>query len=200
MESHMATSIGSNLASETIRRAQQGERAAIEAIVRRYQEPVRAWVAAHCPPGGDVDEVAQRTFLAAFTRIAEFQEGTNFGAWLFAIARFQLLTETTRLRRLADYRTRYGRDLLSRELERRAQEPDETTAARLHYLRECLEAIGESGRRLITWRYTDGLPLQEMAARTGRSVAAIKKQLWLLRQKLQQCIESKLAMEGGVVK
>jgi len=188
-----------DLRPETIHRARQGERAAMEAIVRRYQEPVRAWVAAHCPPGGDVDEVAQRTFLAAFTRIAEFKEGANFGAWLFAIARFQLLTEITRLRRLADYHTRYGRDLLSRELERRAQEPDETTAARLHYLRECLEAVGESGRQFIAWRYTDGLPLQEMAARTGRSVAALKKQLWLLRQKLQQCIENKLATEGGVV-
>jgi RNA polymerase sigma-70 factor (ECF subfamily) len=144
-----------------------------------------------------VDDVAQRTFLAAFTRIAEFKEGTNFRAWLFTIARFQLLTETTRLRRLADYRTRYGRDLLSRELERRSQEPDETTVARLRCLRECLKALGERGRQFITWRYTDGLPLQEMAARTGRSVAAIKKQLWLLRQKLQQCIERKLVTEGG---
>ena len=188
-----------NLSTEIIRRARQGERAAMAAIVRRYQEPVRAWVAAHCPPGGDVDEVAQRTFLAAFTRIAEFKEGTAFGAWLFAIARFQLMTEITRLRRLADYHTRYGQDLLSRELERRAREPDEATAARLHYLRECLEVIGEQGRQFITWRYTDGLPLQEVAARTGRSVAAIKKQLWLLRQKLQQCIEGKLAAEGGVV-
>jgi hypothetical protein len=78
--------------------------------------------------------------------------------------------------------------LLSRELERRAQEPDETTAARLHYLRECLAAVGEQGRQFITWRYTDELPLQEMSNRSGRSVAAIKKQLWLLRQKLQQCI------------
>jgi len=193
----MTPSFG-NLSPETVRRARQGERAAMEAIVRHYQGPVRAWVAAHCPPGGDGDEVAQRTFLAAFTRIAEFQEGTSFRAWLFAIARFQLMTEITRLRRLADYHTRYGRDLLSRELERRAQEPDETTAARLHYLRECLEAVGEAGRQLIAWRYTDGLPLQEMAARSGRSLAAIKKQLWLLRQKLQQCIENKLAAEGGV--
>jgi len=188
-----------SLRPEIIRRARQRERAALEAIIRHYQGPVRAWVAAHCPPGGDADEVAQRTFLAALTRITEFREGTNFSAWLFAIARFQLLTETTRLRRLADYRTRYGHDLLSRELERRAQEPDETAAERLRYLRECLEMIDEPGRRLIAWRYTDELPLQEMAARTGRSVAAIKKRLWLLRQKLQQCIERKLAMEGGVV-
>lgn len=185
--------------ADIIRRARQGERAALEAVIRHYQGPVRAWVAAHCPPGGDADEVAQRTFLAAFTRITEFQEGTSFRAWLFTIARFQLLTEITRLRRLADYRTRYGRDLLSRELERRAQEPSEMTAARLRYLRECLEMIDEPRRRFIAWRYTDELPLQEMAARTGRSVAAIKKQLWLLRQKLQQCIERKLATEGGAI-
>lgn len=186
-----------NLCPEIIRRACKGERAALEAIVRRYQQPVRAWVAAHCPPGGDVDEVAQRTFLAAFARIAEFEEGTAFRAWLFGIARFQLLTEITRLRRVADYHTRYGRDLLSRELERRAQQPDEMTAARLYYLRKCLAAIGEQGRQFLAWRYTDELPLKEMSARSGRSIAAIKKQLWLLRQKLQQCIENKLATENG---
>jgi RNA polymerase sigma-70 factor (ECF subfamily) len=141
--------------------------------------------------------VAQRTFVAAFTGIEGFREGTNFGAWLFAIARFQLMAEITRLRRLADYRTRYGHDLLSRELERRAGEPEETTAERLHYLRACLEMIDKPARRLIAWRYTDGLPLKEMAARTGRSVAAIKKQLWLVRQKLRRCIERKLATDGG---
>jgi DNA-directed RNA polymerase specialized sigma24 family protein len=98
---------------------------------------------------------------------------------------------------LEDYQTRYAQDLLSRELQRRAQEPDDTTAARLNHLRECLEAVGEQGRQFLAWRYTDGLPLEEMSARSGRSIAAIKKQLWLLRQKLQQCIENKLATETG---
>lgn len=145
----MASMANDKQLGDLIRRAQQGDLAAIEALVRRYQEPVRAWVAAHCPPGGDGDEVAQRTFIAAIGRLADFQEGTSFRAWLFAIARFQLMTETTRLRRLADYQTRYGPDLLSRELERRAQQPDELAEARLHHLRECLAVVGEQGRQFI---------------------------------------------------
>src|SRR5438132_12235889 len=100
------------LPSDLIRRALQGDLAAFEDIVRRFEGPVRGWVAAHCPPGGDCDEVAQKTFIAAFTRLGEFKEGTSFSAWLFTIARYQLMTEATRLRRLADYHTRYAPELL----------------------------------------------------------------------------------------
>jgi RNA polymerase sigma-70 factor (ECF subfamily) len=185
------------LPPDTIPRARAGELAALEEIVRRFERPVRAWVAAHCPPGGDSDEVAQKTFIAVFTRLHEFEEGTSFPAWLFTIARYQLMTETTRLRRVADYHTRYAPDLLDRELERRATDPPAAMTARLAHLLPCLEAMGGSSRRFIEWRYTEQIPLQEMAERTGRSVAAVKKQLWLLRQKLQECIEQKLAAEEG---
>jgi RNA polymerase sigma-70 factor (ECF subfamily) len=185
------------LPPETIRRARQGDMAAFEQIVRRFERPVRAWVATHCPPGGDSDDVAQKTFITAFARLHEFADGTNFSAWLFAIARYQLMTETTRLRRLADYHTRYAPDLLDRELERRAANPAGRMTARLAHLLTCLETLGEPARRFVDWRYTDQIPLQEMAERTGRSIAAVKKQLWMLRQKLQECVEEKLAAEAG---
>lgn len=170
---------------------------AIEAIVRHHQAAVRAWLAAHCPLGGDADDVAQRTFVAAITRLADFEVGTDFRAWLFSIARYQLMSEATRLRRLADYHSRLAPEILARELERRAQEPEERTTARLMHLRECVAAMGASASQFVQWRYDDQLPQEDMAARTGRSVGAIKKQLWLLRQKLQQCMEDKLAAEEG---
>jgi ribosomal protein S14 len=31
-----------------------------------------------------------------------------------------------------------------------------------------------------------------MAQRTGRSIGAIKKQLWLIRQKLRECVDFKM--------
>lgn len=180
-----------------IRGAQRGDLAAFESIMRQFESPVRAWVAAHCPPGGDADEVAQKAFIAAFSRLAEFKVGTNFAAWLFTIARYQLLTETTRLRRVADYHSRYAAELLDRELEQRAELPAGEFAERLLHLRACLEELGGNARRFIQWRYDDEIPLQEMAERTGRSLPAVKKQLWLLRQKLQECIEGKLAAKPG---
>jgi RNA polymerase sigma-70 factor (ECF subfamily) len=175
-----------------IRQVRGGDVQAFAAVVRRFERPLRAWLAAHAPPGVDVDEVAQTTFIAAYSRLDDYAAGTNFAAWLFTIARYQLKTETTRLRRIADYRSRYAPDLLARELDRRSDEPaaDDT---QLGFLRECLEAVDDRRRRFLTWRYDEAIPLAEMAERSGRSVMAVKKQLWLLRRQLQECIEGKLA-------
>jgi RNA polymerase sigma-70 factor (ECF subfamily) len=140
--------------------------------------------------------VTQKTFIAAFTRLEEFTAGTNFAAWLFSIARFQLMTEQTRLRRLADYHSRFAADLVDRELERRTELPAAEGDERLAHLRACLDELGDNVRRFIRWRYTDEIPLLEMAERTGRSLPAMKKQLWLLRQKLQDCIQQKMATEA----
>lgn len=174
-----------------------GDLSAFEAIVRRMERPLRAWLATHVSPGVDVDEVAQRSFVIAHSQLTRFQPGTNFPAWLFAIARFQLKAELTRLRRVADYHARFAPDLLQRELERRADEPGEEQQERLDCLKECVESLAEKLRRYITWRYEEEVPLETMAERTGRSVGAIKKQLWLIRRKLQECVEAKMKLKGA---
>jgi RNA polymerase sigma-70 factor (ECF subfamily) len=182
---------------DALRLVLQGEVAAYEVVVRRFERPLRAWLATQAPPGVDVDEVAQHTFIAAYTRLHDFEVGTNFSAWLFTIARYQLRTETTRLRRIADYHARYAPDLLQRELERRSSELPELAATRLEHLEACLDILGEHVRRFVTWRYEEEIPLEEMASRSGRSVAAVKKQLWKVRQQLQQCIETRMANAAG---
>ncbi|WP_233200169.1 sigma-70 family RNA polymerase sigma factor [Blastopirellula marina] len=181
-----------------IQRTRDGDTDAFVSVVRQFEVPLRAWLAGHAPPGIDVDEIAQRTFVAAYTRLDDYQADTRFDAWLFAIARYQLKTELTRLRRLADYHARYAPDLLQRELQKRGAEPPELFATRLDHLQTCVDSLADHLRRFVTWRYDEEIPLEEMAARSGRSVAAVKKQLWQIRQKLQQCIEARMTTaEGG---
>ena len=181
---------------DAVRRVRGGDVAAFEEIVRRLERPLRAWLAACGPPGVDVDEVAQQSFVTAFLRLDEYRTGTEFGAWLFTIARFRLKTETTRLRRVADYHARYGLDLLQRELERRSHKPPDLVEARLEHLKKCVEILGEHLTRFISWRYEEEITLDEMASRSSRSVAAVKKQLWKIRRTLQDCIEKRMAIEG----
>ncbi len=182
---------------KAIRRTCDGEAAAFEQVIRRFETPLRTWLAGHVPPGIDVDEVAQRTFIAAYTRLNEYEPGTRFGSWLFTIAHYQLKTELTRMRRVADYHARYAPDLLQRELERRSSESPELFVERLEVLKSCVDSLGEHLRRFVTWRYEEEIPLEEMATRCNRSVAAVKKQLWLIRQKLQQCVENQLSTAEG---
>lgn len=180
-----------------VRRTLEGDLAGFEAIVRRLERPLRAWLATHVSPGVDVDEIAQRSFVIAHSKLERFEPGTNFPAWVFAIARFQLKAELTRLRRVADYHSRFAPDLLQRELERRADEPGDGRKEQLDCLKSCVESLGENLRRYVKWRYEEEIPLETMAERTGRSVGAIKKQLWLIRRKLQECVEMRMKTEGA---
>lgn len=192
----MQVSNENSLIDDAIRRIRSGNTVEFEYVVRKFERPLRAWLAGCAPPGVDVDEVAQRSFVAAFSRLNEYRMGTEFGAWLFTIARFQLKTEATRLRRVADYHARYGLDLLQRELDRRTSGPPEVELARLEHLKKCVETLGDHLTRFITWRYDKEIPLDEMASRSGRSVAAVKKQLWKIRRTLQECVENRMAIEG----
>ena len=182
---------------DCLRRVRAGETAAFEPVVRRFQRPLRAWLAMRAPPGVDADDVAQQALVLAFTRLSEFQLGTDFAAWLFTIAAFQLRGETTRLRRVADYHSRYAPEIFAQALDSRSAESPALAEARLDSLRECVQSLTEPLRRYLAWRYDEGIPLEEKAVRSGRSVAAVKKQLWSLRQSLKLCVERRIAMAEG---
>ncbi len=132
-----------------IDRSRRGDTDAFGRIIRHFEKPVRSWVAAHAPPGVDADEIAQEAFIAAYQRLDEFESGA-FHSWLFTIARYKLMTEATRRRRVADYHSRFAPELIDRELERRAEsEPPEILARRIEALRACLADLGERGRELL---------------------------------------------------
>lgn len=180
---------------DALRRAQAGDLAAFETVIRAFEGPLRAWCVAHCPPGGDADDVAQRTFLEVFRGLSGFRPGTDFRAWLFTVARFQMQAETTRLRRLADYHRRYAPLALVDALERRAR-TDGNADRKLDHLKHCLQDLEAPTRSLLAQRYDEGLPLEEIARRADRSVGAIKKSLFLLRAKLLDCVRGRLAAEA----
>lgn len=72
------TSINEFPLRDTICLVHSGEKDAFEIVVRRFERPLRAWLATRAPPAVDVDELAQRSFVATFTRLDEFEPGTQF--------------------------------------------------------------------------------------------------------------------------
>ena len=193
----MKNYVTENPDNECIERIRRGDADAFEAVVYRFERPLRAWLATLAPPGVDADEIAQKSFIAAYTRINEFEPGSNFGGWLFSIARWQLKTETTRLRRVADYHSRYAPDLMQKLHGEPEAEPEDLMA-RLTHLRKCVGCLSEDLSCFLKWRYHDEISLEEMARLSGRSVPAVKKQLWKLRRKLQQCLEQRMAATAGI--
>lgn len=69
-----------------VRRGAAGDRAALQAIVRAYQDRVYGLL---LKLSGDRElalDLAQETFLKAFAALAGFRQGASLGPWLFKIA------------------------------------------------------------------------------------------------------------------
>lgn len=176
-------------------RAVAGELDAYEALVRHFEPVVRCWVAPRCPPGVDIDEIAQRCFIAAFDRLGSFRPGGVFRAWLIGIARNELRVELRTLER----RLRLQRSIALEPLwsaQEALLEDAAPDAGELSALRLCLDDLDDRQRRLLQQRYAEQRPVQAIAEHVGCPSGTIKKRLFTLRGLLRRCVERRLAGEG----
>ena len=69
----------------TLAKAAQ-QSAAFEALVKRHQAPLRAFLIRLTGDAAHADDLAQETFLKAFRSLDGFCGGASFRSWLFSIA------------------------------------------------------------------------------------------------------------------
>tara|TARA_R110002096_G_scaffold67332_13_gene163441 strand:+ start:4035 stop:4577 length:543 start_codon:yes stop_codon:yes gene_type:complete len=160
------------------------------ALLTEHQAALRLYVVSLLPGDTAAADVAQQANSTIWRKRADFELGTNFKAWIFSIARFEVLN--FRKRQAKDARrlvfSEELEDMIAEELPAQADDLAERQLA----LRGCLEGLKSGERELILTRYFKDTPLQEYANEIGRSVGGLKVTLHRLRNRLQTCIEQKL--------
>lgn len=130
-------------------------------------------------------DVLQETNLVLWRRAAEFRPGTNFMAWAYRIAHFQVLALR---QKQARERLCFSDDLLARLLEEEV-EVSEVKLDRLKVLQACLAEAGEKSRALIAKRYAEGVSVQEIARELNKTANAVSRSLHRIREALMECVE-----------
>jgi RNA polymerase sigma-70 factor, ECF subfamily len=74
-----------------VRRAQRGDRAAFASLVDAYWSRLYRWLFGLTHDSHIAEDLTQDAFLKAWSKIATFQAGTHFRAWLFRIAHNAML-------------------------------------------------------------------------------------------------------------
>lgn len=72
--------------------AQAGSTAAFSRLVERHQQALRAFLRRTCGDWAMADDLAQETFIAAWSRIGRLERGTSVRAWLCGIGYNKHLT------------------------------------------------------------------------------------------------------------
>jgi RNA polymerase sigma-70 factor (ECF subfamily) len=164
-------------------------------IVGAYHERLRRILSDWCPPGIEAEEVALFAFGEAYRQLARYEPGTNFFAWLCAIARNRLLAECEAWRRRTRNEENYLNYLITQEMHRSLASETSLDDTRDRFLDDCLQRLQPDARELIEQRYRQVSPVAELAAKVGRSATAVSVQLFAIRRKLRECIEAKWRFE-----
>jgi RNA polymerase sigma-70 factor (ECF subfamily) len=164
--------------------ARAGDQAAQSTLFLRYAREARAIAYHLLGPDEEIDDVVQESFAAAISRLSELQDARAFKTWLGAIVSRTTIA-TIRRRRLL---TRLGFVRLEpTEMENvlaRDATPDVVAELRAAY--GLLASLPAVERRVILLRRVQELTLDEIAERTGLSLATVKRRLALAERRLSE--------------
>jgi RNA polymerase sigma factor (sigma-70 family) len=154
-----------------------GDRTAFARIVQRYQNLVCAVAYSSLGDLGRSEDVAQETFVTAWTRLAEVREPDRLRGWLCGIARNQSLNARRRL--ATDVSVGAGSLSVHEPVAKTASEPVDLAIAREEetVLWSVLQSLPETYREPLVLYYRTEHSVAEVAAELELSEDAVKQRL-----------------------
>ncbi len=138
---------------------------------------VRSWPIA--------EELFQEVSLVVLQKGQQGEAVDQFLPWSREIARRMVLDSWKRSARSRVVLSEAALDAVDRAFLERDDEPASSDLVRA--LRRCLEKLPDHLRRLVDLRYSESLPLQEIARRLERSAGSVQVALSRVRMRLHDC-------------
>jgi RNA polymerase sigma-70 factor (ECF subfamily) len=174
-------------------RVKRGDRAAFEALVEKYKQPLMNFVQRTLRDEAEAEDLAQNVFLQVFKSRARYERTAKFSTWLFTIARNLCLNEIRR-------RSRHPAESLEETHAQHEDQPqkqyeDKTVALPVDTLlhgelaekiEEALAALPENQRSALLLCRQEELSYEEIAKILDCSLPATKSLIHRGRETLKE--------------
>ena len=149
---------------------------AFDELVKKYQSPIRRFfLNLTCGDSELSDDLAQDTFIKAYTNIASFKNLSSFSTWLYRIA-YNIFYDYIRSRKETNDLDARGVDAISSvEQDNLGQKMD---------VYQSLKTLKEIERTCITLFYMEDVSIEKIAGITGCPVGTVKSHLSRGKEKL----------------
>jgi RNA polymerase sigma-70 factor (ECF subfamily) len=162
--------------AELIRATLDGDRAAFGALVERYWNMAFALALSKNADPTEAEDIAQESFLAAYSYLDRLKDPTRFAGWLSTIVSHRTVDAIRR-------RSRRNAALGNRtdDLEAvpaRSSNPG-LTESQVRFVRQTVDRLPEKFRQLIIMRFVGGLSSNQIAEQVGKRSGTVR--VWLHR-------------------
>jgi RNA polymerase sigma-70 factor (ECF subfamily) len=164
---------------QLVRAALDGETSAFGAIVEKYWNMVVALALSKITDAAEAEDIAQESFLKAYSQLSSLKDPTRLAGWLSKITMQQCsnsLRRAFRGRRALGYR--------STPIEALDEQPAISanpglTQNQVHFVRQTVRQLPEKFRTLVIMRFVADLSTVQIAKQLGKRPGTIR--VWLHR-------------------
>lgn len=184
---------------ELVRRAQAGDLAAFEELVKMHQRRVFAIVGGILRGREDVEDVAQQVFVKVFLSLKRFDQRSAFSTWLYKVTVNECwdYLRKKRARPLV-----YEADMSEEQVQQldgrlQAETGGGIDAERRTELRDLLDRmLGELSpdeQAMLILKEVEGFSVEEVGEMLGLNVNTVKVRLFRVRARLTKMYQKRLA-------
>jgi RNA polymerase sigma-70 factor (ECF subfamily) len=174
---------------ELVRRCQDGDKRAMETLMRQYQQWVYNIAYGMLASPEDASDVAQDVFLWLWENIGQFRFKSQFSTWLYRIV-------TNRCLNLKDQRQRRKTDPMEIDdsqpwvpLDTTTPESTVLQAEQREMLQQALASLKDDYRKILILREMQDLSYEELTEVLGCSLGRVRSRLHEARQALRKAIQ-----------
>lgn len=184
--------------SALVRRAQHGDLAAYDELIRRYQERIYATVYHMTANHEDANDLAQEAFIKAYQALKSFKGGSSFYTWIYRIAvnkTINFLKQRKNRTHMSlndlDFNAEHDPDLVALVSDKTPRR-DAGLAELQEKLNEAMLKLSEPHRLVVTLHDVQGLAHEEIAQIMDCNVGTVRSRLFYARQQLQATLSDYL--------
>lgn len=159
---------------EVVRAVLRGEVEQYAQLVRRYRERYARYATQLLGAVDPAEDAMQEAFIRAYDQLASCRDPDNFAGWFFMILRNCCYAEARAGRRNAG--EALGPAQLNQAGTDRADGPLEE-AERRRRMERALERLTTEQREVFVLKHDEGLSYDEIARKTGLSIASLKMRM-----------------------
>jgi len=175
--------------------ARQGDGDALEALLKDVQPRIYRFSLKMCGRTEDAQDVLQDTLFAAARTVRGFRGASSVSTWLYTIARSFCIKKRRRSVFAPKVVSLEAEPAAARTATARGPDPERTLADRElgSALQAAIAGLDPDSREVLLLRDVEGLPADEVAAITGRSVSAVKSRLHRARLAVRERLAPMMA-------
>src|SRR5512146_1135174 len=174
-----------------IQRARKGDQEAFAELVTEHQRYIYNLALRVLKNEEEALDLAQETFVRAWTALPNFRGQSQFRTWLYRIASNLCYNRLPNLRRAL---SELGDDVISEipETDPAFDNPAHGLESRelRSYLHQAIAELDENYRLLVSLRYQDELSYEEIAATLNLPLGTVKTGLFRAKEQLRRALET----------